>query len=46
VSLTGDDRLQRDFSYEWASGAVVPVISVVLAVVVGGLVVLVTGHNP
>src|SRR5437868_4286704 len=46
VSLVSEERLQRNFAYEWASGAFVPVMSVLLAVVVGGFVVLGTGQNP
>ena len=46
MSLVSEERLQRNFAYEWASGAFVPVMSVVLAVIVGGFVVLGAGQNP
>jgi simple sugar transport system permease protein len=47
VSLAStDDRLERDFTYEFASGILVPVLSVALAVIVGAVVMLVTGTNP
>ncbi len=41
-----DDGLERRFAYEWASGLAIPVMSVLLAVIVGGVVMLVAGDNP
>jgi ABC-type uncharacterized transport system permease subunit len=47
VSLVStDDRLERNFSYEFAQGILIPILSVALAVLVGGAVVLVAGSNP
>ncbi|MGH2409157.1 MAG: hypothetical protein ACRDGS_02195, partial [Chloroflexota bacterium] len=46
MGLAGDDRLQRNFSYEWASGALIPILSVLLALIVGGIVVFAAGSNP
>src|SRR5450759_3556964 len=48
VSLAPDseDTIERRFSYAWASGLTIPVMSVVLAVIVGGVVILVAGDNP
>lgn len=46
MSLATEERLQRNFAYEWASGAIVPVMAVVLAMIVGGVVVLAAGSNP
>jgi general nucleoside transport system permease protein len=48
VSLAPDseDTIERRFSYAWASGLTIPVMSVVLAVIVGGVVILVAGNNP
>jgi simple sugar transport system permease protein len=47
VSLVGEDqRLERNFTYQWASGLAIPVGSVVLAIIVGGIVVLIAGSNP
>jgi simple sugar transport system permease protein len=46
VSIVAEERLQRDFTYEWASGILVPIMSVALAIIVGGIVVLSAGANP
>ncbi|MBV9279290.1 MAG: ABC transporter permease, partial [Chloroflexi bacterium] len=46
MSLTTEDTIQRNFAYEWASGAIVPILSVVLAMVIGALVVLFSGNDP
>ena len=46
MSLVAEERIQRNFSYERISGALVPVLSVVMALLVGGLVVLLAGNNP
>ncbi|MGH2409173.1 MAG: ABC transporter permease [Chloroflexota bacterium] len=46
MGLAGEDRLQRNFSYEWASGALIPILSVLLALIVGGIVVFAAGSNP
>lgn len=46
MSLVAEDRLERGFTYQWASGIVVPLLSVVLAIIVGGMVVLASGSNP
>lgn len=46
MGLVGDDRIERNFTYEWASGALIPVLSVVLALIIGALVVLAAGDNP
>lgn len=46
MSLVAQDRLERDFSYEWASGPVASILAVVLAIIVGGLVILFAGSNP
>lgn len=46
MSLAPEENLQRNFTYEWASGAAIPVLSVALAVIVGGFVVLLAGGNP
>ncbi len=46
MSLGSEDRLERDFTSQWASGIFVPVMSVVLAILVGGVVVLLAGSNP
>ena len=47
MSLTAEEYSpQRNFAYEWASGLAMPVMSVVLAIIVGGVVLLVTGANP
>lgn len=46
MSLVGQDRLERDFSYEWASGPVASILAVVLAIIIGGLVILSAGSNP
>lgn len=50
MSLVADDqRLERDFTYQWVSGLTglaIPVGSVVLAVIVGAIVVLIAGSNP
>ncbi len=46
MSLVAEDRLERGFTYEWASGFLMPVMAVVLAIIVGGFVVLFAGNNP
>jgi general nucleoside transport system permease protein len=46
VSLVRENRLERNFVYQWASGAVVPILSVILAVIAGAIVVLLVGDNP
>ena len=46
MSLGSEDSIERHFSYEWASGIVVPVLSVLLALIVGVVVVLLAGNNP
>lgn len=46
MSLGSEESVERNFAYEWASGIFVPVMSVVLALVVGGIVVLLAGSNP
>lgn len=46
MSLVAEDRLERGFTYQFASGALIPVLSVVLAVIIGGLVILATRANP
>jgi ABC-type uncharacterized transport system permease subunit len=48
VSLApdSDDGIERRFTYARASGLAIPVMSVVLAVIVGGVVILVAGANP
>jgi general nucleoside transport system permease protein len=46
VSLTSEETVARRFTYENASGVVVPVLSVVLAMGVGGIVVALAGNNP
>ncbi|MGH2447107.1 MAG: ABC transporter permease [Chloroflexota bacterium] len=46
MSLVAEDRLERNFTYEFASGALVPVLAVVFALIIGGLVVLAAGSNP
>jgi len=46
VSLATEESIQRNFAYEWASGTIVPVMAVVLAIVVGGFVVLFASSNP
>lgn len=46
VGIEHDERLARDFSYEWLTGAAAPVLSVLFALVVGALVVLFSGQNP
>lgn len=44
--IAADGELQRNFAYEWSSGALIPILSVVLAMLIGGVVVLATGSNP
>jgi general nucleoside transport system permease protein len=46
VSLTSEARADGNLSYQWASGILVPVASVVLALIVGGFVVLASRSNP
>jgi general nucleoside transport system permease protein len=47
VSLVSDDdSLQRNFTFEFAQGILVPVLSVALALVVGAFIMLFTGTNP
>ena len=46
MSLAAEERIGPNFAYQWASGAVIPVASVALAIVVGGVVVAITGSNP
>lgn len=46
MSLVGENRLERNFAYQWASGAAVPVLSVVMAMIVGAVIVLLAGENP
>lgn len=46
MSLVSEERLERNFSYEWASGGLIPVASVLLALIVGAVVVRVAGDNP
>lgn len=46
MSLVAQDRLERNFSYEWASGPVASILAVLLAIIVGGLVILFAGSNP
>ncbi|GAC1329330.1 MAG: ABC transporter permease [Chloroflexota bacterium] len=46
MGLGSEDSIERSFTYEWASGVFVPILSVVLALVAGGLVVLSAGSNP
>jgi simple sugar transport system permease protein len=46
MSLGAEARLEKNLSYEWLSGALAPVLSVFLAIVVGGVVVLASGQNP
>lgn len=41
-----DDGLERRFTYARVSGLAIPVMSVLLAVLVGGFVILVAGDNP
>ena len=41
-----DDAIERRFNYAAASGLAIPVMSVVLAVIVGGVVIFVAGSNP
>lgn len=41
-----DETIERRFTYGSASGLVIPVMSVLLAVIVGGFVILVAGANP
>lgn len=46
MSLAAESHSRRSFAYQWASGAVVPVLSVALAVIAGAVVVLLVGDNP
>lgn len=50
MGLTGEDTVQRNFAYEWVTGRVagilIPVASVLLAIVIGALIILVSGGNP
>ncbi|HLJ67843.1 MAG TPA: ABC transporter permease [Chloroflexota bacterium] len=47
MGLVGtDERLESNFTVEFAQGILVPILSVALAVVIGGIVILVTGGNP
>lgn len=46
MSLVSQDRLERDFTYEWASGPLASILAVVLAIIVGGVVILAAGSNP
>lgn len=47
MSLVGpNDRLETNFAYEFASGILIPVLSVVLALIVGAIIVLFAGDNP
>lgn len=41
-----DDRIEGGFSYQWASGILIPVLSVLLAIIIGAVVVLIAGSNP
>jgi simple sugar transport system permease protein len=41
-----EDTIQRHFSYEWASGAIIPVMAVVLALIIGALIVRISGSDP
>jgi len=44
--LGAEDSIERRFTYEWASGVWVPILSVALALVIGAVVVLAAGSNP
>lgn len=50
MSIVAEDRLERNFVYQrltgWASGIAVPLISVILALIIGAGVVIFTGGNP
>src|SRR5947199_4632998 len=46
MSLVDEETtVQRNSAYEFASGVIIPITSVVLAMVVGGVVVLLAGSN-
>jgi simple sugar transport system permease protein len=47
VSLTSSEgTLERSFTFEFAQGILAPVLSVLLALIVGAVIVLFTGNNP
>ncbi len=46
MGLAEETSLERNFVWQWASGAAVPIVSVILAVLVGAAVVLAVGENP
>jgi len=46
AGLAREDSVQRNFAYEWASGIVVPIMSVLLALIVAGFVMVASQRNP
>lgn len=46
MGLASEETVDRRFTYEKSADAVVPVLSVILALVVGGVVVRLTGNDP